>query len=450
MRRGLSCLVLLGACLPSSCAEAPPAPGHVELFIETDAPLGDDSESRDPLFDSVRIELYRENQTSPCADCVRDFPLSRSVHEPSITFTTTQADVPVVAHVCLFRARWGCAPELAIETWARLPVAPAEGGAETTVSLLLASVGVPSGSREAPVPSRPGRPAPIPRWPGAEPVPCGGAAEADEVCIAGGAFWMGNPRVVDADPANKLERLVVVSPFFLDAREVSVESYRRALGPAPAGIGKWSGRERGDKLQDYCTFTAAPGPNDDLPVNCLTWNAARDYCLRAGRDLPTEAQFELAAAGQAGRLFVWGDDLPTCEDSVWGRQDPEQAAVAGPAANRCARPGSRGLPLPTKRASVGRDVLRTPNGEVRDLAGNVAEWMWDGFQAANDPCWNKRGVLRDPRCETPTDSDLGPARAVRGGAWFLGITELAAAHRKGREQGGFTIDTGFRCSRTVR
>jgi len=437
---------LVLALCAAACTEPLPPPGHVELFVETDVPLGDGGQTGDPLFDTVRIELYRGEELAPCAECARDFPLSTSITEPSIT-VTTRAGGQVVAHVCIFRARWGCIPDAAVETWAHLPSAPASGGTEATVSLLLSSVGVPSGSRETPVAARPGRPRRIARWKDADPVPCAEQAGPDEACIPGGAFWMGHPLVVDADEANRLRRLVVVDPFFLDKTEVSVASYRRAFGGEPPGVGHFSGRERGDKLHDYCTFTSNAGPNDELPVNCVTWSAARAYCEQQGRDLPTEAQFEFASAGQRGRLFVWGNDLPTCEDAVWGRQDPEHAAFAGYAANKCARPDSRGLPLSITRENVGRDVLPTPDGDVRDLAGNVGEWMRDGFQDARHECWSKGAVLYNPFCKQPGESPFGLVRSIRGGAWFLGVEVLAASHRVNDMAAGFAPATGFRCVR---
>jgi formylglycine-generating enzyme required for sulfatase activity len=87
---------------------------------------------------------------------------------------------------------------------------------------------------------------------------------------------------------------------------------------------------------------------------------------------------------------------------------------------------------------------------VRDLAGNVSEWMLDGFQGASDPYWNARGVLADPRCDVPKDDGFGPTRSIRGGAWFLGISELASSRRSNAVSVAFSIDTGFRCSRPGR
>ncbi len=188
---------------------------------------------------------------------------------PSITVSTLTPGASVLAHVCLFRARWGCTPDAALETWATLPPSPSEGALDATISLTLATFGAMAGTRGAPESARLGRPIALPRWLGADPVPCRDAAQPGEACIEGGASWIGNPLVTSADPSLALRRLVVLAPFFLDRSEVSVASYRRVLGANPPGVGHFSGHERGDNLHDYCTFTEAVGPNEDLPVNCL-------------------------------------------------------------------------------------------------------------------------------------------------------------------------------------
>ena len=56
--RALALLAL--SALPGALADPLPPPGHVALFIETDAPAGDDVEAADALFDTLRVELFHD------------------------------------------------------------------------------------------------------------------------------------------------------------------------------------------------------------------------------------------------------------------------------------------------------------------------------------------------------------------------------------------------------
>lgn len=87
----------------------------------------------------------------------------------------------------------------------------------------------------------------------------------------------------------------------------------------------------------------------DHPVTEVTWEGARRYAARAGGRLPTEAEWEAAARGRAGRTYPWGDERPTPARAVFGRDSGQT------------------LPVGSRRSGA------TPQG-VNDLAGNVDEW----------------------------------------------------------------------------
>src|SRR6202044_847618 len=125
---------------------------------------------------------------------------------------------------------------------------------------------------------------------------CVGTPPDGQVCIPGGAFWMGGGLLQGGGETDAIERIVVLSPFFLSAHEVTV-SELRAGKLDMTQIASWSGSLSGDESSDWCTITTSPGPHESLPANCITWQGARDYCLAMGGDLPTEAQLEYVMSG---------------------------------------------------------------------------------------------------------------------------------------------------------
>ncbi len=131
------------------------------------------------------------------------------------------------------------------------------------------------------------------------------------------------------------------------------------------------------------------------PVIHVNWFEAEAYCRWAGRRLPTEAEWELAAAGQPGadgalaagkRPFPWGDEPP----------------VAGEAR---ANLDWRGLGC--------ADVAAYPEGDsafgCRQMLGNVWEWTASTFEPYP-------GFEIDPY-EEYSEPWFGSRKVLRGGAW---------------------------------
>jgi len=91
---------------------------------------------------------------------------------------------------------------------------------------------------------------------------------------------------------------------------------------APLGVEQFAGGvliERGGRLQ------RAPA---DQPVTYVTYHEAEAWCRWAGRRLPTEPEWDQAAATAASRGFVWGDVFEWVAGSARAWPD---AGAAGPA-----------------------------------------------------------------------------------------------------------------------
>ena len=153
------------------------------------------------------------------------------------------------------------------------------------------------------------------------------------------------------------------------------------------------------------------------PVNCVDYASAESYCRYRGRRLPTEAEWEIAARGAGQRPFAWGPEAPSCERACYDRN--EACRVAGVAVATCGagtHPGDR-----------------TPEG-VYDLAGNVAEWVADGF------------AMPPPGGTDPKGDPAAPLKVVRGASFFDGPERLAATWRNAAAPVTAHATIGFRCA----
>lgn len=230
--------------------------------------------------------------------------------------------------------------------------------------------------------------------------------------VPGGVFWMGCPDdQIDDCPPNALPfRQVEVSAFEIDRYETSSELYAACVH---AGV--CSAPEVVDGCESFRGF----------PVVCVSWNDARDYCHWAGKRLPTEAEWELAARGTDGRLYSWGNDPPSCELVV--------AQDGAPCPGDVPPDVYTGGPWPVGTQPAGA----SPYGAL-DMLGNVMEWVADYW-------------ADDYYAHAPTSDPPGPAngneRVLRGG-----MADIPAVHVYDRFSAPPDwIDplTGFRCARSL-
>ena len=232
-----------------------------------------------------------------------------------------------------------------------------------------------------------------------------------QVFVPASAFTMGSSDgPANARPAHE----VMLDAFYIDKYEVTNAQY---LAYAEA-----TGSERPQFIRDE-------GFNDpNQPVVGILWYQARDYCQWAGLQLPSEAQWELAAAGTDGRVFPWGDE-------------PADASL-------CNFNFSAG-PTPVGEYPEGA----SPFGAL-DMAGNVWEWTRDEYQHtfyATSPVHNPVNLKN-------AGMEDGPDRTLRGGSWFstqynvrvfVRSSVLIMEERAESRDDGLQIYAyiGFRCAR---
>jgi formylglycine-generating enzyme required for sulfatase activity len=99
----------------------------------------------------------------------------------------------------------------------------------------------------------------------------------------------------------------------------------------------------------------------------LSWYDLHAFCIWDGGFLPTEAEWELVAAGVEDRAYPWGSASPTADDGLanWN------CALAGdPSCNTVASVAWAGS-FPRGNAPLGH----------ADLAGSAVEWTLDEYAA---------------------------------------------------------------------
>ena len=123
------------------------------------------------------------------------------------------------------------------------------------------------------------------------------------VCIPGGPAIVGYDKGL---PEEKPQREIRLSTYYIDTHEVTNAKYDacHAAGACPIRI---------NRHQNIMKPFVGP----DQPAMPMDWRRARAYCNWAGKQLPTEWEWEKAARGPDGDLYPWGNDEPTCDKSVY-------------------------------------------------------------------------------------------------------------------------------------
>ena len=265
-------------------------------------------------------------------------------------------------------------------------------------------------------------------------LPVVGDARPRDVAVPGGPFLLGaapdEPFVFDNEKwAHPLE----VSPFRIAVTPVTNAEFqgfvdddgyrrrelwgrrgwdwrRRARAEQPMF---WVRGDAGRWYERRFDTVAALAPWH--PVVHVNWYEAQAYCRWAGRRLPTEAEWEMAAtfdpATGRKRRFPWGDEPPT----------PERANL-------------------DFRAGGTLDVRALDAGDspvgCRQMIGNVWEWVEDTFEPYP-------GFVCDPYREY-SQPYFGQKKVLRGGGWTTRSRLIRSTWRNFYMRHRRNIFAGFR------
>ncbi len=213
---------------------------------------------------------------------------------------------------------------------------------------------------------------------------------ADRLEAAEALGQAGDPRLAE-------DNWVRFGTFEMGRYEVTVAEYKVFVEDDGYGNERWW------KLGGF-KQSAEPGSwseqleHPNRPVTRVSWYEAAGYCAWKGVRLPTEAEWERAAAGEGKREYPWGDERPEATRANYRETGPGHATPVGlyPAG-------------------------ATPEG-LQDMAGNVWEWCADWYEE-------------------------GKYRVLRGGAWYDTYDILRAADRYGVEPEYRNDNIGFRLAR---
>jgi len=237
--------------------------------------------------------------------------------------------------------------------------------------------------------------------------------QTEMIVVRGGHFLRGsNSGSRDEMPRHK----IVLDSFALDIHPVTNEQFVRFL--------EFMGGEKDQNYNDLIRLRDSriarsagklliePGYAKH-PVVGVTWYGAMGYAKWAGKRLPTEAEWEVAACG----------GLENCTYPTGEHIEKGQANF-----------------FSSDTTSV---MNYAPNGYgLYDMVGNVYEWCqdWYGYNYYETS-------IQEPK--NPKGPHQGVYRVLRGGCWKSLLDDMRCSYRHRNNPGTVNSTYGFRCAANV-
>jgi formylglycine-generating enzyme len=223
--------------------------------------------------------------------------------------------------------------------------------------------------------------------------------------------------------------MVVIRGFAIDRTEVSIgqfERFAKATGFVSSAekAGGGSTFEGGWQQRKGWTWRApfgqAAAPNE--PAVHITFPEAQAYCQWAGKRLPTDTEWGLAAYTELRSQPPSG--------FINGRSYPYPTGESPQGAN-CL--GDCGKVNTVKNAQTSRGQGHSEVGTTKpginglfDMGGNA--WEWVSSDAASGP---------------------GNEKRTRGGSWWYGAQQMRSDHVQTKPADTAVVYIGFRCAKTL-
>ena len=193
--------------------------------------------------------------------------------------------------------------------------------------------------------------------------------EFEMVYVPAGEFMMGNEKFNGDTDTVPVHLVKIERPFYMGRFPVTQRQYKAIMGYNPSYF-------KG---------------NDQLPVESVTWEQCKEFCLKLSVllkqefRLPSEAEWEYACRAGTSMKYWWGDKMD--DSRCWHRDNSND-----------------------RTHSVDEHVTEHTNPfGLCDMNGNVWEWCEDNY-----------GSYNTPRTQVPyiTSTHI---HVIRGGSWISHI-----------------------------